>query len=76
MPVEGVTVHRRQYIIRVPYSRDMLYKAPVHPSVAVLTLEHERNVYLYYDMRVTALSITAPKRLTHCPVNSGIDKEV
>ena len=58
-----------------PTLRNMLYEAPVHASFAGLTLEHERDVYLYYDVRVKTLPIATPRRLTNCPVDSAINKK-
>jgi hypothetical protein len=40
----GVTAHQSQYSVRVPYHRDLIYRAPAYHSVAALPPELEREV--------------------------------
>jgi len=54
VPAEGVQVDRVHCCLQLPYSRAVIEEAPVYPSDAKFTLEQERDIYLHFDVQVTA----------------------
>ena len=54
VPAEDVQVDATHRWVRLPYPRAIVEDGPAYPLGAEFTLEEEREIYLHYDVRVTA----------------------
>ena len=54
VPAEGVEVDATQRRVQLPYPRALIDEAPAYSCGAELTTEQERDIYLHYDVQVTA----------------------
>ena len=62
VPAEGVAVDARRRLVQLLYPRVLVQEGPAHACGAELTPEQERDIYLHYDVQVTAYpSADAPR---------------